>query len=234
MDIGLIRKKLARMAELDTGSVVKEIHGYQLNPPLTEDALVEVEAANGFTVPEQYRRFLLNAGNGGAGPYGGILSLEESLGRWKYTLKTDELKPVLSGECPLEADVKARDVLPFDVDNHEALIDDEASGYYQKLQDAMVQTARRLQRGTLAICDYGGGDSFFLVLKGPRIGEVWGDNMDNYGGLFSLEVDFDRWYENWLNRTVATFEKKARPAGEVRYFEYADFEVGRSKDLSGP
>lgn len=234
MDAARIQKKLAQMGELDPGSVVQEIHGYRLNPTLTEDALAELEAANGFTLPEQYRRFLLDLGNGGAGPYGGILPLEESLGRWKYMLGTDDVKLVLSGMCPLEADVKARDVLPIDVDSHKDLIDDEASGYYENLQSAMVEVSQRLRRGTLTICDYGCGDSFFLVLKGPRLGEVWGDNMGNYGGLFSLEVDFDRWYENWIERTVASFEKKARPAGEVRYFEYADASVGRSKDLLGP
>lgn len=234
MDGARAQAKLSQLAELDPGSVMKEIHGYKMNPPIKRDALSKVEGAYGLTLPKQYRRFLLEIGNGGAGPYGGILPLESSISRWKHMLATDDIGPVLCGKCPLTADVRARDILPIDVDNHDALMADESSGYYEKLQDAMIEQTRRLLRGTITICDYGCGDSFFLVLKGAQRGQVWGDNMGNYGGLFSLEVDLHTWYETWLDRTLAILQSKERPADEVRYFEYADPDVGRVKDLSGP
>lgn len=46
-----------------------------LNPPLTEEQIVEFESANGIELPEDYRLFLSIAGDGGAGPHRGLVPL---------------------------------------------------------------------------------------------------------------------------------------------------------------
>ncbi|MDP9317427.1 MAG: SMI1/KNR4 family protein [Chloroflexota bacterium] len=50
-------------------------HQYQLHPPLSEAAIRMVEMQYGITLPDEYRHFLSVIGNGGAGPYYGILPL---------------------------------------------------------------------------------------------------------------------------------------------------------------
>jgi hypothetical protein len=54
-------------------------HGYELNEPLPESAVIEIEQRRSLELPEDYRAFLLLMGNGGAGPFHGLYRLEESL-----------------------------------------------------------------------------------------------------------------------------------------------------------
>jgi hypothetical protein len=50
-------------------------HRYRLNAPISVEELREFEAFFSVTLPDDYRQFLLEAGNGGAGPYYGLLPL---------------------------------------------------------------------------------------------------------------------------------------------------------------
>jgi hypothetical protein len=52
-------------------------HRYTLNPPLGVDEIERFEQDAGVKLPEEYRNFLTRIGNGGAGPYYGLFSLEQ-------------------------------------------------------------------------------------------------------------------------------------------------------------
>ena len=47
-------------------------HQYRLNPPVPESFVRDVEEKCGFTLPSDYRRFITQVGDGGAGPDYGI------------------------------------------------------------------------------------------------------------------------------------------------------------------
>ena len=47
-------------------------HQYRLNPPVPESFVRNVEEKCGFTLPSDYRRFITQVGDGGAGPDYGI------------------------------------------------------------------------------------------------------------------------------------------------------------------
>src|ERR1017187_6620631 len=51
-------------------------HGFVLRPPVPEAASTRFEEEDGVLLPEGYRAFLTRLGNGGAGPYYGLLPLE--------------------------------------------------------------------------------------------------------------------------------------------------------------
>ena len=51
------------------------VHHYQLNPPASEGLLREFETRNEVSLPADYRQFLLQVSNGGAGPYYGLYEL---------------------------------------------------------------------------------------------------------------------------------------------------------------
>jgi len=64
---------------LDPGLVVfgADGHRYRLNKTISPEQLREFESVNAVTLPDDYKQFLLQAGNGGAGPYYGLMPLEE-------------------------------------------------------------------------------------------------------------------------------------------------------------
>ncbi|OGC30268.1 hypothetical protein A2232_01065 [candidate division WOR-1 bacterium RIFOXYA2_FULL_46_56] len=53
-------------------------HQFKMDPPLTELQAAAFEKEHSIALPSDYRSFLLEVGNGGAGPYYGILPLS----RW--------------------------------------------------------------------------------------------------------------------------------------------------------
>ena len=77
---GRIREKLARLASLDRDcrAFGAEAHRYRLDGPLSEATIGSFEARHGVTLPEGHRRFLLEVGDGPAGPDYGLLPLEKS------------------------------------------------------------------------------------------------------------------------------------------------------------
>jgi hypothetical protein len=80
-DIEGILHKLALLRNADPQFRVfgTDHHHYQLNPCLTESEARAFEQRYGVTLPEEYRAFLLRAGNGGAGPGYGLFPLPEAI-----------------------------------------------------------------------------------------------------------------------------------------------------------
>src|SRR5690348_299425 len=54
-----------------------QAHGFQLHPPLLEQAVGEFETRHRVRLPADYRGFLTHVGNGGAGPAYGLFKLGE-------------------------------------------------------------------------------------------------------------------------------------------------------------
>jgi len=50
-----------------------EVHQYRLNPPLPVAVIEAFEGRHGLSLPKDYRHFMTEIGDGGAGPYYGVL-----------------------------------------------------------------------------------------------------------------------------------------------------------------
>lgn len=76
-----IRVKLATLDRLDPDRRIfaSRAHQYRLNPPLSVKEVEEVEQRTGVRLPEQYRQFVTELGDGGPGPGYGIYSLGQAL-----------------------------------------------------------------------------------------------------------------------------------------------------------
>ena len=83
-----IYKLLEQAKAKDSGQEVfgADSHKYRLAPPAGEEALQAFELKYGIRLPEEYRNFLVLAGDGGAGPYYGIYGL----GALEQELKSDQ------------------------------------------------------------------------------------------------------------------------------------------------
>jgi hypothetical protein len=110
-----MRLKLILRRVLDPGLVVfgADEHRYRLRPPVSIEQLRDFEKLHGITLPSDYRQFLLQAGNGGAGPYYGILPLEESPVYGDLASRSHSLK---SGKCRNAWSRKTKCPLPIVMD----------------------------------------------------------------------------------------------------------------------
>jgi len=200
-----IKQKLDHLRQVDTRRTIfgAESHQYLLNPCLSEWQIRSFEQSYAIHLPDDYRSFLQAIGNGGAGPYYGIIPLEQSLRDW--CREEDPLYP--SKEFPLHTSLELY-TLGSGADFDRYMI-----SYYTQ--------------GTIDICDYGCAIYFMLVVNGSEKGSIWVDDRASDGGIFALtqrigqhrHVDFLTWYENWLDKSIQAVQG-VKLDSEYGYLEY--------------
>lgn len=188
-----------------------DAHGFKLNPPLNEGILARFESTHRVRLPEDYRSFLLHAGNGGAGPgYGLFKFLEVDDGYAARTWhESDGLVGVLSQPFPHSGawnDLTGRpdigepgDLTTGDEDARWAEVDAwRANNYFHS----------RHVDGAIPICHLGCAIRHWLVITGDEAGHVWTDDRANDNGIFpvqigaSCRVSFLQWYSSWLTDSL--------------------------------
>lgn len=194
------------------------MHRYRLDFPVSVSALGRLEQDLGCQLPADYREFLLLA-DGGAGPYYGIFSLQASLDRVREA--TGSLD-VLAKESPLTATIDFGVLCgkPAEWNAHVARLAEDPQYAAAWDQQQAVYSSPPWNHGLLPIADYGCGDVFCLVLRGPRRGSVWVDSLDSCSGLFDLGVDFATFYGRWLEdaeRRVSEGDFEPSPRGFLEY-----------------
>ena len=170
-------------------------HKYLFNDVKTELELVKFEEKHKIKLPEGYRQFLLQVGNGGAGPYYGLETLEDSLFiDLDYKRENELLNPSIS--FPITE--------PW---NMEYLGDHENEKEYKQFENSYF--SEKWETGLLRICNFGCGVSLNLVVNGKEFGNIWVDDRGSDGGIYpdpyfeqKGRTNFLDWYLLWLNRTL--------------------------------
>jgi Leucine-rich repeat (LRR) protein len=176
-------------------------HGYHLNPIRPKLDLNVFESANQITLPEEYRTFITQIADGGAGPYYGLLSLERGIEEAK-AYSTNENTPI---ENSFTTD--------FPVSKKET---DKFMAYYSKCIKNGQDDAIKYMKipvpltGVIFLSDYGCGWSYFLVVKGELAGTIWfhGDYLCPSFADGKLWNFFD-WYEDWLDNSLEELTPKS-------------------------
>jgi hypothetical protein len=193
-----------------------ETHRYMLNPVVRNSVVTNFEAKHGIELPEDYRRFMTELGNGGAGPYYGLFKFREmddchSFQRWK---ENDGFVGTLSEPFPHTR--SWNDVLEYPEQDE---IEDE------DLYDAEVERIDKIYwnpeyvNGAIPICHQGCALRNWLVVTGPEAGTVWEDLRADEGGLVptkrkgKIRMTFLEWYNDWLQQAVAKLPKSKPQKG---------------------
>ncbi|MEA5617534.1 SMI1/KNR4 family protein [Cronbergia sp. UHCC 0137] len=200
-----LKQKLKQLAILDATFEVfgSESHEYQLNSCLKDVDIQAFETQYQITLPNEYRCFLLEVGNGGAGPGYGLYKI---------------LEPICKNEMVATPSQKKYDIISqtFSLTQAWNNLDLPKDAY---LDDKFIQ-------GAFVIANYGCGIYALLVITGEQKGKIWIDDRTNDSGIYpasknfchyfhDLEPDdfmsddddgeplsFYDWYEDWLNRSL--------------------------------
>lgn len=210
-----LKKKLTQLAILDATFEVfgSESHQYQFKPCLSNKDIQTFESRYNIRLPSEYRNFLLEVGNGGAGPGYGLSGLSEIKSEDVISEKLyQENYEILSKPFPLTEAWNDLDLIVTNntgsVTNNDAYFDD------------------KFIQGTLTITNYGCGIYAMLVITGEQSGKIWIDDRTNDNGIYPTSLNFCHafhdtnpddshldsdqeqplnfydWYEDWLNRSL--------------------------------
>ncbi|MGH1542679.1 MAG: SMI1/KNR4 family protein [Arenicella sp.] len=146
MEKEYVIQKLAAKKALDPDLIGfgVEGHDYELRPTINEKSLARLENKFDLTLPEDYRHFIKNIGNGGAGPSYGLYSIEGAImGRSSppYKYRGRDRRKLASQKF----------IRP----------DETKEGEWTD------------EEGVLILCQHGCGHDDFLVLNGKDRGTVW-------------------------------------------------------------
>ena len=194
-----IRKRLEELRRRDPAFKVFGANGhrYRLNPALTDAQVSAIEKKYRITLPADYRRFLIEVGNGGAGPYYGVFKLEEEDDGHGFCSWS---KGTLLGD-------------PSELFTHREAWNLPES-FFAEAEEASDETweesywAPRIMNGAIPICHVGCALREWLVVTGPEAGNVWRDDRADQGGIRPLalpgrpRLSFTDWYLDWLKSSL--------------------------------
>lgn len=177
-----------------TDSVLKasgaQTDKYELQERLSESEVLRFEARQGIQLPAEYRQFLLQVGNGGAGPYHGLSRLGEFAG-----MSWEEL-PGLVGDLAAS--------FPYTERWNEDSLSQELTTEEQYQRQDQYWSPRHVN-GAIPICDAGCNLRVMLIVSGPEKGNIWLDDRADWQGIYPVASEHDRrvsflkWYRSWLD-----------------------------------
>lgn len=201
MECKSIEEKLKKLIELDKDFSIfgSESHEYIINSKLTEEEIQNFEAKNQLTLPSEYREYLKNIGNGGAGPFYGLLELEDN----------DNNLTDLSMEFPYTYDKPLKLVEVYEAMDE---MDDENE---EEQEQFLNEIYEKSVRGIIFLAHEGCGMYSILVVKGEEYGNVWYFDFANDAGTYPLtsektgkSMKFFEWMELWIDKSLACIEKE--------------------------
>jgi len=192
INLELIHKEVEKLRKADPGCKFfgADHHRYQFNKCLSETSISSFEKMYNFSIPNEFKEFLLTVGNGGVGPAYGIFPLKDTF----FDFKLKDMPPI-----PVDKP------FPYTEPWNEEWINN-IDWDHERPNDEIVKNYMNVSHisGTLQIAHYGHGCTYLLVVTGPEVGNIWFDGRADYGGIFpeceqnKPRLSFLDWYFGWL------------------------------------
>lgn len=184
-------------------------HEYKLNPPLSAPVLEAFEEQHSVSLPADYKTFLLEIGNGGAGPFYGVLPFGQdddghrwesgglvgdpgqpfrNVAAWNLSESFWKNQPDPPPGTPLEEEDRLNEAWDRELEQH-----------YWK---------REIMNGAVPICHLGCALRQWLVVAGDQRGLVWNDFRADFRGISPVydasgrQMTFADWYMGWLRESL--------------------------------
>jgi hypothetical protein len=205
---------ILRLADLDRRDPRRKVfganvHDYKLNPPVPISVIELFEHKHEMILPDDYRRFITEIGDGGAGPFYGVLPFGKDdddrnweggglvgdlskpfthSGAWNLPESFWISEPGLSPETPLKEE-------------------DGLWEAWDRRLEAQYWNPTILN-GAIPICHRGCALRQWLVINGDQRGFLWNDDRADNRGLSPVRdksggpLTFTDWYMEWLNESL--------------------------------
>jgi SMI1/KNR4 family protein SUKH-1 len=173
-----------------------DTHRYLLQPPVHETVVAAFERKHSIRLPADYRAFLAELGNGGAGPYYGVFRLGEMDDNF-------DCKPWEVGEL-VGAPAKSfphKEQWNLSADELERIQDSDDD-------DEILRTYWTPVEGAIPLCHRGCALRDWLAVSGPEAGHVWHDATADFAGWSPHalpgggHMTFADWYVAWLDKAL--------------------------------
>jgi hypothetical protein len=186
-------------------------HRYALHKCLTESRVSQFEQRHSIRLPEDYRQFLIEIGNGGAGPHYGVFRLGEMDNGWKLRRwrEGDGFIGDLSAPFPHTRRWNKRPRLPR--------VDEDHPDFEKHMEEYdRIYWDPANVNGAIPLCNLGCALRVWLVISGREAGHVWKDERTDDGGLSPLSTlrrrrfTFHDWYRQWLSNSLRETGRKIK------------------------
>lgn len=159
--IDRIKKKLKKAKRIDRNCAIFGVssHEYRLNKKLSKNEVEEFELKYSIKLPEDFKEFLLEIRNGGAGPFYGVLKLQNML---NHIL--NDPKKFLCKECKVFSNMKDDDWKRILKDYNE-LNDGVSEAKFEAIKDEIYS-------GILMIGSFAKESYYGLILNGNYMGKI--------------------------------------------------------------
>jgi len=194
-------------------------HKYSLNKPIDISYVRKAEQAYNFTLPEDYFKFIIEIGDGGAGPDYGIYPFTSfyEKGNGEYAKEYFEQRR----QC-LAVSFNVRPMVTEDVNRYAICREDsyeEEPGKYFVCDENDDNSDRKTdssENGFFILGTHGCQWDFGIVVTGNRKGQVF--RCDNEGGFYLLANSFIEFYDKWLDK-ISNMKKWKKPLGKTGIFQ---------------
>lgn len=206
-----IKDKLRKLRLLDKKFEIfgASSHEYKFNQPIPIEELNQFEEKYKIELPKDYKAFISEIGNGGAGPYYGIHPLQRDLGRFNPENKFE----LLELEFPHKESWNWTDKIFSKFDELRESEDDVLTEFFDRIYWEQY-CKDELTYGSIYITEYGCALRFLLIITGDEKGNIWFDQRVDQNGINPVKsekgnkLDFSDWYVEWLDKSITEMKEK--------------------------
>ncbi|MBN1427653.1 MAG: HEAT repeat domain-containing protein [Anaerolineae bacterium] len=178
-----ILQKLEQVRKRKLTCFGSQSHNFRLKSPISEYNLRAFETEHSIQLPDDYRTFLLHAGNGGAGPFYGLYPLDKWDDFADWVLEEERPDNFLALPCPLTPELEPSD------------------DWVDQFTDCVSPYQGTISLGTQG-CTY----ATQLIVSGPYAGRVVYVEASDLPPYIVYEADFLAWYERWLDELLQGYK----------------------------
>lgn len=206
-----IKDKLNELKILDKSFEIfgASSHEYEFNEPIPIDTINRFEDKFEIQLPQDYKLFLSQIGNGGAGPFYGIHPLQRDLGQFNPENKFELLK----FDFPLKKAWNWSDKIFSKFEEFQESEDEEIAELFDRIYWEQY-CKDELTHGSIYITEYGCALRFLLIITGDEKGKIWFDQRADQNGINPVtdkqgnKLDFSDWYVDWLDKSIMEIKNK--------------------------